>query len=261
MAIWICADIHGYYDIYEQINNFIAPEDRVEFLGDAIDRGPDSYKTMKAIRENPQWDYYRGNHEALLADALEEHLEDLKEDPHANGCNNWSYHCCLNNGALYKDHPPAFRQIIEQGEEAVVDWLQYLRGYTYLYAVFKNKNFDHIHVSHAGTSIPDYAKIDDNGSNYLWDREHIYENVNSKYPNSLVIHGHTPISYIQDLIKGRTIGICQTDEPVFYQKNKLDIDAGVFYTGKVHLIKLDTLAPNYVEYHTFVTKEDLYGTR
>lgn len=260
MATWVCADIHGYYDIYEQINNFIASGDEVYFLGDAIDRGPDSYKTMKAIRENPYWHYYRGNHEEMLINALEEHLEEMETDEFPDGTTNWSYWKCLENGAMYKNKPSAWRIIVEQGEAAVRDWIDYLKNQTILYSIDACKSGCIIHLSHAGTSTPGIIKLtDDIEKDLIWDRSHIYENVDKRYSKNISIHGHTPCNYLQNMIKGQSFGQCKNNEPIFYQKNKLCIDGGVYHTGKVHLINLDTLTFNNIEYHTFETKEDLYG--
>ena len=44
MAVYACSDIHGYYQIYEKIKSILKPDDCVYFLGDANDRGPDSWK-------------------------------------------------------------------------------------------------------------------------------------------------------------------------------------------------------------------------
>lgn len=35
-----CADLHGQYNLYKQIKNFLKEDDKVYFLGDATDRGP-----------------------------------------------------------------------------------------------------------------------------------------------------------------------------------------------------------------------------
>lgn len=39
---YVISDIHGYYSIYEQVKNMLKPNDKVYFLGDAGDRGPES---------------------------------------------------------------------------------------------------------------------------------------------------------------------------------------------------------------------------
>ena len=51
------SDLHGYFNLYEQIKNFIQPEDEVIFLGDATDRGPQSLELAKAIYADPQFTY------------------------------------------------------------------------------------------------------------------------------------------------------------------------------------------------------------
>lgn len=42
MAVYALSDLHGYLDLYKQIKEFLKPEDKVYFLGDAGDRGPQS---------------------------------------------------------------------------------------------------------------------------------------------------------------------------------------------------------------------------
>lgn len=34
MSMYVCSDLHGMYDIYEQILDYIKPEDKVICLGD-----------------------------------------------------------------------------------------------------------------------------------------------------------------------------------------------------------------------------------
>ena len=262
MTNWVCTDIHGYYDVYEQINNFIAPDDEVYFLGDAIDRGPDPYKTMKAIRENPRWHYYLGNHENMLKNALQEYLDAKRAHLPDYKFNNWSYSICLKNGAMYKGRSTTYRDITSQGDEAVENWIDFFENQTYLYSVMTGKDNFIIHLSHAGTSTPGVCQLNDEAEkNFIWDRTHLYENVEKGYQRNISIHGHTPISYVQDMIHGERLGTCQNDEPIFYQKNKLCIDSGIYFTGKLYLVNLDTLTLKNIEYYTFETKEDLYGKR
>lgn len=53
MTYWAVSDIHGYYSFYTQIKDLITPEDKVICLGDCIDRGPSSWKTLKAVLSDP----------------------------------------------------------------------------------------------------------------------------------------------------------------------------------------------------------------
>lgn len=71
-------DIHGYYDKLEDLMNLVRPTsaDKVIFLGDYIDRGPDSRKVLQYLmdfkKRFPGTDsvFLRGNHEQILLDAL-----------------------------------------------------------------------------------------------------------------------------------------------------------------------------------------------
>ena len=54
MAYWAISDLHGYYSFWEQVKNIIDKNDTVIVLGDCIDRGPNSWKTLKAVLSDPQ---------------------------------------------------------------------------------------------------------------------------------------------------------------------------------------------------------------
>ena len=110
--VFAISDLHGMYDIYEQVNNFIEPEDRVYFLGDAGDRGPEGWRTIKAIISNPQWFYLKGNHEDMLVDAVNEYYESSHPDF-------YTYRLFNNGGEM------TFEELIM--EENLHFWLERLR--------------------------------------------------------------------------------------------------------------------------------------
>ena len=60
MNVYACSDLHGMYDLYQQIKDFIKPEDIVYCLGDCGDRGPDGWQIITEIINNPQWIYLYG---------------------------------------------------------------------------------------------------------------------------------------------------------------------------------------------------------
>jgi calcineurin-like phosphoesterase family protein len=70
MATYACSDLHGCLDLYKKIKDFIKPEDKVFFLGDAGDRGLYPWETIKAILNDQQFIFIKGNHEDMLVDAL-----------------------------------------------------------------------------------------------------------------------------------------------------------------------------------------------
>ena len=70
MHRYVTADWHGRFDVYQEVKEFLQPDDIVYFIGDAIDRGPDSLKLAMNIYTDPQFIYLKGNHEDMLVKAL-----------------------------------------------------------------------------------------------------------------------------------------------------------------------------------------------
>jgi serine/threonine protein phosphatase 1 len=75
MKTYVIGDIHGRLDLLNSALRFIGYEPcRVVFLGDYIDRGPDSAKVVSRLRAGPpegqEWVCLRGNHEDMMVDAI-----------------------------------------------------------------------------------------------------------------------------------------------------------------------------------------------
>src|SRR5690606_2905461 len=75
--IFAISDIHGCYgDLMTLYNKLpINPKkDQMVFLGDYIDRGPDSDKVIQQLidwkKKYPHWQVLLGNHEDMMLDAL-----------------------------------------------------------------------------------------------------------------------------------------------------------------------------------------------
>lgn len=261
MSIYVCSDLHGYYSIYEQINNFILPEDTVVFLGDAVDRGPDSYKLLEAIRNNPQWIFLKGNHESMLCAALEEYLEILPKGKDKAIHLNWSYELCKTNGAVVNGRS-AFLDIIENNQ--VEDYIQYFKSMPLLIDTGENEFGTTVVMCHAGyTPVvgvkPTKILTEDD---ILWDRDHIFESIKQEdfQFKIIMVHGHTPTQHIKhQVLYYKTYG--NEEYPICVYKNgKIDIDAGVFVGGIAYLINASTLTKDNIEYKEFHTTEvPVYG--
>ena len=112
MATYAVADLHGNLNLYKQIKAFLKPEDKVYFLGDAGDRGPEPWETIKAIAKDPQFIYLRGNHEEMLVDAAYEY--------YANQCCDYWCQMLFQNGGG--------DTLMQLGaEQNIVGWCDYLR--------------------------------------------------------------------------------------------------------------------------------------
>lgn len=74
--IIVFGDIHGCYKAVEQAVLLSQANDfQAVFLGDYVDRGFDSVKTLKILmtakKNNPDWIFLRGNHDQMLLDLIE----------------------------------------------------------------------------------------------------------------------------------------------------------------------------------------------
>lgn len=215
--VFAISDLHGMYDIYEQVNKFIEPEDRVYFLGDAGDRGPEGWRTIKAIMSNPQWFYLKGNHEDMLVDAVNEYRESSHPDFYT--------HKLFNNGGKM-----TFEELIM--EENLHFWLERLRLLPTCDSYVGAQGT--IFLSHSGY-VPkaDFDfKTPVIQNKLIWDRNHIEENTFNNDSYDIVIHGHTPIHYIAEKYEPGAFWYCGN--------RKCCIDNATFHTGIACLLDLNT---------------------
>ena len=74
MAIYACSDLHGRLDLLKQIQDFLQLDDTIYFLGDAGDRGPNPWETIKAVAQDKRFIYLKGNHEDMLVKTMEDEV-------------------------------------------------------------------------------------------------------------------------------------------------------------------------------------------
>ena len=229
--VFACSDLHGMYQLYEQICNFLNPDDRVIFLGDAADRGVQGWKLIKAIKENPQWTSLMGNHEDMLLEAMDEEVNEYYGD---------AAYLLYSNGGY---------ETLEGWRMEGCDrkWITYLARLP-LMEQYTNKDGKSIFLTHAGfTPGVDGEHFQPLDSTRLyWDREHIYD----KWVcgDAIIVHGHTPIPSLC-----RHIGADRKDGALWYcDGHKCCIDNGSFATGKACLLDLDTFEEFVFEIPDFV---------
>jgi len=69
---WIIGDVHGCYKTLLALLEKLPKKDKKIFVGDLIDRGPDSRKIIDLIIDN-DYDCVLGNHEEMMIDAYEDY--------------------------------------------------------------------------------------------------------------------------------------------------------------------------------------------
>ena len=166
-------DVHGQYDLWAQIRDYADETDKLIFLGDAIDRGPDGLKILQEILADDRITFLKGNHEDFLTR--------YGKDEMIIGL--WT---CSNNGG--KPTYEALKAMNREDRVQLIDKVKKLP----LYIAYENKRGQLIYLSHAGfTPWENMYFFEDD---LLWDRNHFYEDwpQEKQYENVYVVHGHTP---------------------------------------------------------------------
>ena len=227
MATYALGDLHGHLDIYQKVKAMLKPEDKVYFVGDAGDRGPLPWSTIKAVYEDPQFIYIKGNHEDMLVQACEDYLE--------YGTWNYdTYRLCRMNGG--QDTMEAWE--LDPQREL---WVKRLRDLP-TWDVYEAPN-DKVYVmSHAGFT-PWYKEGTTEcmvpcDQDLLWDREHYYSNtfLPLHMDDIIIVHGHTPIHHLSEDLW------VEWESGAFWycDGHKVCIDSGGFFSGEFILLNLDT---------------------
>lgn len=224
------SDIHGMYDIYEKVNTMLNPDDIVYFLGDAGDRGYDCFHCIKAIYENPQWIYLKGNHEDLMVNALKEQMyHGLK------GSDDFDLWHWNGGGATYYDWE-------EDGADWT--WIEKLENLP-LITDYTNSKGITFHMTHAGYTCG--HKDEMWADQLVWSRKHFYDSWDEEnYPTEICLHGHTPIEYLVKKLKWfdrstEPYYVGQPEARSYCNEHKICIDNGVFYTKSTVLYDLDEM--------------------
>mgnify|MGYP001594153299 CR=1 FL=1 len=205
--IFAIGDIHGCNDEIRKLLTLINPvplTDAVVFLGDYIDRGPDSRGVIDTILDFkgtfPNTICLRGNHEEMFLDSyLNEQNVDLYL--YNRGASTlYSYGISINDF-------PAVKFLPEEHLDFLTNLPLYYETEDYLFV-------------HAGLR-PGLSLAKQSLEDLLWIRD---EFINSRWNfGKTVIFGHTPLA-----------------EPLI-EKNKIGIDTGAVYGGYLTCLELPSL--------------------
>lgn len=241
MSVYCCSDFHGMYSLYEQVTKLLKPEDTVYILGDCGDRGPEGWKTITAVYNNPQMIYLMGNHEDMLTKAMEDYIN-LSAENKVKYPILSSYNLVRCNGG-----DSTFESWRELLLDEQIDWFTKLIHLP-THLTYLNKKHQKIELTHAGYTP--HIKQTLWNDMLLWDRDHFNDDWDEDYPDTIIVHGHTICCTLPDYIYD-----FYYDKDTFYRdpkivkycdEHKIDIDLGSAFTGKAALLNLDTLETTYV---------------
>lgn len=213
LRVYAIGDVHGCADRLARLLELIAEdaaaaaeaECRVVFLGDYVDRGPDSRGAIERVLAPLPFPAVTaalmGNHEAMMLDALERPSEETVSLWLANGA--------LATLASYgvDDAAPAARWAGRVGERH----LGFLRRLARRHAAG-----GYLFV-HAGIR-PGVPLAEQDEQDLIWIREPFLSSQDDH--GAVIVHGHTP-----------------TREPVV-RPNRIGIDTGAVYGGKLTAVAL-----------------------
>jgi len=226
--VYAVGDIHGRADLLGRLMSLIdldvaerPPAERpaLVFLGDYIDRGPDSRAVVDLVLSAADERGFEvrtlmGNHEQVMV----QFLADARIGP------SWAEYGGLQTLASYGVTPPVLRSGAEAWEaarQALSDaipkrHLQFFAGLE-MYAAYG----DYVFV-HAGVR-PGVAMEDQSENDLLWIRDDF---LRARAPfDGVIVHGHTP-----------------SPSP-FLGPNRIGIDTGAYATGVLTAIRLSEAPP------------------
>lgn len=231
MSTWVTTDLHGNYNLWTQIKNFIKEDDILFFLGDAIDRGPRGFEIFKEMLEDKRVIYLRGNHEQMMYDSFIIQPVSIRQKCFK--------HWQKNGGDVTLQNIEELNIPINQK----INLIEQIEKLPY-FAEYKNNSGVKFFLSHAGTSFGlYYNKFSEEiqKEKLLWDRDHILMpwGDEAEYQMTISIHGHTPILFMKQFY-GYSMATGMA--PFVYSNNhKINLDAATPFTNMAFLYNLDTL--------------------
>jgi len=179
-------DIHGCNDeltlLLEKVKNEVSNEATYIFLGDYIDRGPDSSKvieTLIRLSEEKECVFLRGNHEQM---ALEADLEPYHNRAH------W-----LMNGGLETEKSFEHNMISPEAFKFIRRTQMYFETEKYFFV-------------HAGVH-PSLTLEEQDREDFLWIRKTFLNHVGNNAIGKIVVHGHSVESLNKPTITSNRINL------------------------------------------------------
>lgn len=210
-------DVHGHFTGLMHLLEKVSPhaDDQIYFVGDLIDRGPDSAKVVDYVRQQ-QHPCVLGNHEQLLLEAF------AKKHGNNHALHAWLYSGGQSTLASYNRNP---NLLLEH-----LDWLRSL-------PLFLDLN--DIWLVHAGLD-PKLSVSDQTSEECCWIRDVFHNEPVPYFQDKLIITGHTITFTFPDIRPGQIIegpGWLDIDTGAYHPKSgwltAVDVDAEIVYQVNV----------------------------
>lgn len=229
---YVTSDIHGCYDALIELLQFIhfSEQDFLYIIGDAIDRGPESMKTLKKIMSMKNVELLMGNHEEFLLEGLKEELEGtagyVKKEL-------WLKH---GGDSTYQQ----FKSLEKEEQKEIIDYLKYRP----LYKILGNIVLVHGGIETENISYHSWEELmkQQKREILLWTKDEFLSKPMKVSLEGMVIFGHTPTVEIR-----RIRGEEKTKGVIWKEKNRWGIDGGYLFGGRINCIRLEDWKEFYIE--------------
>lgn len=208
---FVIGDVHGHYEALISLLGTIGPsdDDQICFLGDLIDRGPQSADVVKFVMDN-DYDCLLGNHEVMLLEILGQG-EIIPQ----------AFQAWVQNGG--------YATITSYGNNIPVNHIEWFRSLP-LY-----KDLGDFWLVHAGLN-PKFPIQDQTSDQFCWIRDEFHSSVAPYFKDKLIITGHTITFTFQGVKPGQLAageGWLGIDTGVYHQTQgwltALELNEGMVY--------------------------------
>lgn len=235
MRTFVYTDLHGNYNLFKQIQNYLGDNDRAICLGDNCDRGPDGIKIIQETLQDSRITYLQGNHEAMLVDAV-------RKSQHNGNISFRMFDDADMEILRHNGTTPTLQalQLLPQEErDNLIEKLDKLP----ISAFVTGKDGCTVFLSHAGCHPPMLHEMDRDETLFklIWDRKHIAKEAFHYVGNDelYIVHGHTPVQTLR--FYNKQLRNYDKAEIVRYcEGHKIDLDICTPETNKVALFDLST---------------------
>lgn len=200
--IAVIGDIHGRADLLDNLLSALNkdhPDHRKVFVGDYVDRGPESQAVLDRLRSLPDAICLRGNHEEMLLDFLDNPSDHAQRWLHNGGRNTLTSYRIDPTDDIPRVHE-AFLGAISDG---TADWLRALPCF------WRSGN---VLICHAGPNPAEPVEVQPDHV-FTWGHSRFLRN--ERIDGLWVVHGH----WVQDRPHA-------TD-------GRIAVDTGACFTGKL----------------------------
>jgi serine/threonine protein phosphatase 1 len=220
MRVYAIGDVHGRADLLAQLFTGIDadleanPASRAVhvFLGDYIDRGPDSREVLDALivrSQRHETIFLKGNHEVLIEQFLQK-PRTLELWRHVGG-----FQTLLSYGIKPSFNPDAAEQTIIARQLADILPPAHRQFFENLQRCFICGDFFFVHAG-VRPGVPLSQQKDED---LFWIRER-FLNSEEKF-EKIIVHGHTPVAEVE------------------FHSNRINVDTGAFATGQLSCLRIE----------------------